>query len=101
MDAFPPIFQFYRQHCSKRRSTIIARSCTVLVCKILFVFSKPNQSRSETSLNRLDHTPQTGVQSTREAASFNTQRVQSPTDYSASLPDGPRPKVRKGKGELN
>lgn len=34
----------------------MARSCAVLVCKILF-FSKPNQSRSETCLNRLDHAP--------------------------------------------
>lgn len=77
----------------------MARSCAVLVCKILF-FSKPNQSRSETCLNRLDHAPKQ-VQSTREAASFNTQHVQSPTDYSASLPDGPRPNVCMGKGELN
>ena len=60
MDAFPPIFLVYRQHCSKRRNTIMARSCTVLVCKILCFFSKPNQSRSETSLNCFDHTPKLG-----------------------------------------
>ena len=96
----PPIFVFSRQHCSKRRNTIMARSCTVLVCKILLFFltclPKPNQSRSETSLNRLTTPPNRPVQSTKQPVSILDM-----CNYSASLPDGPRPKVHMEKGEPN
>lgn len=78
----PPIFVFSRQHCSKRRNTIMARSCTVLVCKILFFFSlkkkpclpKPNQSFRD-QFKSSHHAPKQAG-SEHEAASFNTWHVQ-------------------------